>query len=63
MALAWVAGWAGVSGAIVGARSPEQVDGWIDGARVTLTDADLDEIAGAIAGTEAGSGPADPRLG
>ncbi|MGH7634681.1 MAG: hypothetical protein ACRENC_13185, partial [Gemmatimonadaceae bacterium] len=48
----------GVTGAIVGARSPEQVDGWIGAARLALTARDLDEIAAAIARTGAGSGPA-----
>jgi aryl-alcohol dehydrogenase-like predicted oxidoreductase len=61
VAVAWVTRWPGVSGAIVGARSPEQVDGWIDGAAVELTDEDLAEIAGAVEATGAGSGPADPR--
>ena len=63
VAIAWVTSWPGVTGAIVGARGPEQVDGWIDGARLQLTEDDLDEIARAIAATGAGSGPADPRLG
>jgi hypothetical protein len=36
-----------VTGAIVGARSPQQVDGWI-GATLNLTSADLEEIAAAI---------------
>jgi len=45
IAVAWVTAWPGVTAAIVGARSPEQVDGWIGAARVKLTPADLDEIA------------------
>jgi hypothetical protein len=49
-----------VTGAIVGARSAEQVDGWIGGATLELTDADLDEIAAAVERTSAGSGPARP---
>jgi len=61
VAVAWVTRWPGVSGAIVGARSPEQVDGWIDGATLELTDEDLAEIAGAVQATGAGEGPADPR--
>jgi aryl-alcohol dehydrogenase-like predicted oxidoreductase len=32
LAVAWVIAWPGVTGAIVGARSPEQVDGWIGAA-------------------------------
>jgi aryl-alcohol dehydrogenase-like predicted oxidoreductase len=61
VAISWVLRWPGVSGAIVGARSPEQVDGWIDGASLELTDEDLADIAGAVQATSAGSGPADPR--
>jgi aryl-alcohol dehydrogenase-like predicted oxidoreductase len=45
VAVAWVASWPGVTAAIVGARSPQQVDGWIDAARVRLTPEDLAEIA------------------
>jgi aryl-alcohol dehydrogenase-like predicted oxidoreductase len=60
IAVAWVLAWRGVTAAIVGARSAEQVDGWIGGAIVALTAADLDEIAAAIGRTGAGSGPARP---
>jgi aryl-alcohol dehydrogenase-like predicted oxidoreductase len=63
IAIAWVTSWAGVSGAIVGARSPQQVDGWIGAAAVTLNDEDFDEIAAAVSASGAGGGPADPRLG
>lgn len=38
IAVAWVLAQPGVTGAIVGARSPEQVDGWIDAATVELGD-------------------------
>ena len=31
-AIAWTLAWPGVTGAIVGAREPSQVDGWIDAA-------------------------------
>jgi aryl-alcohol dehydrogenase-like predicted oxidoreductase len=48
-AVSWVVAQPGVTGAIVGARSPEQVDGWIDAARVRLTPADLEQIADASA--------------
>lgn len=47
VAVAWVTAQPGVTAAIVGARSPEQVDGWIDAARVRLTPDDLREIADA----------------
>jgi hypothetical protein len=52
--------WSGVTGAIVGARSAAQVDGWIDAAKLTLTAEDLDEIALAIGETGAGAGPTRP---
>ena len=57
VAVAWTLAWPGVSGAIVGARSAEQVDGWIGAASLRLTDQDLTEIARAIERTGAGSGP------
>lgn len=60
VAVAWTLAWPGVTGAIVGARSPEQVEGWIAAADLELTDADLDEIAAAIGRTGAGAGPARP---
>jgi aryl-alcohol dehydrogenase-like predicted oxidoreductase len=62
VAIAWVLSWPGVTGAIVGARSPEQVDGWIDAASLELAPDDLDEIAYAINRTHAGSGPSEPNL-
>ena len=60
VAVAWTLAWPGVTGAIVGARSPAQVDGWIGAATLELTAADLDEIAAAIARTDAGTGPTRP---
>lgn len=60
VAVAWTLAWPGVSGAIVGARSPNQVDGWIDAATLRLTEADIDAIAMAIAESGAGSGPVRP---
>jgi aryl-alcohol dehydrogenase-like predicted oxidoreductase len=60
VALAWTLSWSGVSGAIVGARSPEQVDGWITAGNLTLEVEDLDEIAGLLDSTQAGTGPARP---
>lgn len=60
VAVAWTLAWRGVSGAIVGARSASQVDGWIDAAMLELTDADLRDIAGAIERTGAGRGPSLP---
>ena len=61
VAIAWTLAWPGVTGAIVGARSAEQVDGWIGAATLELTLDDLDEIALAIGRTAAGTGPALPR--
>ena len=60
VAIAWILNWPGVTAAIVGARSPEQVEGWIDAANLELTPADLTGIATAIKGTGAGNGPAMP---
>jgi aryl-alcohol dehydrogenase-like predicted oxidoreductase len=60
VAIAWTLAWPGVTGAIVGARSAEQVDGWIGAATLTLAAQDLDEIAKAIERTGAGSGPTRP---
>ena len=60
VAVAWVLSWPGVTGAIVGARRPEQVDGWIGAARLTLSGTDLDEIAAALTQTRAGAGPVRP---
>jgi hypothetical protein len=40
---------------------PEQVDGWIDAGSIELTREDLDDIAGLIRKTGAGSGPSLPR--
>ena len=60
LAVAWTLAWPGVTGAIVGARSPEQVDGWIGAGRVRLGSSDLDEIAGAVRASGAGRGPVRP---
>jgi aryl-alcohol dehydrogenase-like predicted oxidoreductase len=61
IAIAWTRAWPGVTGAIVGARSPQQVDGWIGAAGITLTQDDVDEIASAIRRTKAGAGLTRPR--
>lgn len=60
VAIAWTLGWPGVTAAIVGARSAEQVDGWIGAANLALDADDLDEIALAIETTRAGQGPTRP---
>jgi aryl-alcohol dehydrogenase-like predicted oxidoreductase len=61
IAIAWDLAWPGVSGAIVGARSPEQIDGWIDAATLELSPDDLETIASALARTKAGKGPVRPN--
>ncbi|ULJ72252.1 aldo/keto reductase [Rhizobium gallicum] len=62
VAVAWTLAWPGVTGAIVGARSPAQVDGWLDAASLALSRQDLAEIAAAIETTGAGSGPMQPGV-
>ena len=59
-AVAWTLAFEGVTGAIVGARSPEQVDGWLAAASTPLTPEDLDTVADAIAASGAGEGPVRP---
>lgn len=60
VAIAWTLSWPGLSGAIVGARTPAQVDGWIQAANLQLAQNDLAEIAAAIAKSQAGAGPSQP---
>jgi aryl-alcohol dehydrogenase-like predicted oxidoreductase len=45
VAVAWVLATDGVTGAIVGARRPSQVDGWLPAGDLQLTEADLAELA------------------
>jgi aryl-alcohol dehydrogenase-like predicted oxidoreductase len=59
-AAAWTLGFPGITGAIVGARTPEQVDGWIDAAGVSLAAEDYDTVAAAIEASGAGEGPVRP---
>ncbi|MDT4972569.1 MAG: hypothetical protein QOG22_2712, partial [Pseudonocardiales bacterium] len=59
-AVAWTLAFTGVTGAIVGARSPRQVDGWLAAASVELTSDDLDTVSEAIAANGAGEGPSRP---
>ncbi len=60
VAVAWTLSWEGVTGAIVGARSPEQVDGWVGAASLALSGEEHKEIASAIERTGAGAGPVKP---
>jgi len=57
VAVAWVNAQPGVTAAIVGARRPSQVDGWLPAGSLTLTDRDLEEIRAAVRETGAGPGP------
>jgi aryl-alcohol dehydrogenase-like predicted oxidoreductase len=57
VAIAWVLQHPAITGAIVGARSAAQVDGWVGAAEFRLTEAEMQEIASylnAIARTDAG---------
>jgi aryl-alcohol dehydrogenase-like predicted oxidoreductase len=60
VAVAWTLAFPGVTGAIVGARSPGQVDGWLPAASLELKEDDLTDIAAAIRATGAGTGPIAP---
>lgn len=54
VAVAWTLTRPGISGAIVGARTPAQVDGWLAAGSLALSSADLAEIASAVEGLRAG---------
>ena len=60
VAIAWTLAWPGVTGAIVGARQPAHVDGWLPAAALLLDPTDLDAIHTALASTRAGRGPTRP---
>ncbi|MEN3280530.1 MAG: hypothetical protein V7607_1670 [Solirubrobacteraceae bacterium] len=59
-AVAWVLAWPGITGAIVGARKPDQIAGWITATSLELSDEDLDDVASALVRTGAGEGPVRP---
>jgi aryl-alcohol dehydrogenase-like predicted oxidoreductase len=61
VSIAWTLAWPGVTAAIVGARNPAQVDGWLGAPAVELSAADLDEIARTIERSGAGAGPTRPE--
>jgi aryl-alcohol dehydrogenase-like predicted oxidoreductase len=61
VAIAWVLAWQGVTAAIVGARSPKQVDGWVGAASLQLSDEDLAEIAAAVKRITGDTTTVDPR--
>lgn len=60
VAVAWTLAWPGVTGAIVGARKPSQVDGWLDAASLSLTASEMAAIATVIGRAGAGAGPVEP---
>lgn len=60
IALAWCLAWPGLTGALVGARSPAQINGWIAAATLNLEDSAIDTLASAIEGSGAGEGPVSP---
>jgi hypothetical protein len=60
VAVAWTLAFAGVTGAIVGARSPRQVDGWLPAATLELKADDLADIA--APSVPPAPGPARHRL-
>ena len=60
VAVAWTLAWPGVTGAIVGARRPGQVDGWLDAASLSLSPAEMAAIGAVIERTGAGSGLTAP---
>ncbi|GAA0430647.1 aldo/keto reductase [Leifsonia naganoensis] len=60
IAVAWTLSFDGLTGAIVGARTPGQIADWIDAASLELSADELDTIARAIEASGAGTGPARP---
>jgi aryl-alcohol dehydrogenase-like predicted oxidoreductase len=62
LAVAWVLAQPGVTGAIVGARSPRHVEGWVEASDLALDGSVLEAIEEAIVETGAGSDepPAPP---
>jgi aryl-alcohol dehydrogenase-like predicted oxidoreductase len=59
-AIAWTLAWPGVTGAIVGGRSPAQVDAWLGAASLELDKEDMAEIAAFIETRGVGTGPSSP---
>ena len=62
VAVAWTLACPGVTGAIVGARRPEQVDGWVEAATLHFSAEDLGEIVRALGRIRAGSGLVEPAV-
>jgi aryl-alcohol dehydrogenase-like predicted oxidoreductase len=60
VAVTWTLTSRGVAGAIVGAGSADQIEGWVDAVTLVLGRANLGEIVTAIGRTGAGHGPQLP---
>ncbi|MGH7876998.1 MAG: aldo/keto reductase [Candidatus Dormibacteraceae bacterium] len=60
LAVAWTLAWPGVTAAIVGARSPDQVDGWVEAPELVLDEAVMEQIARAVSESGSGEGPLLP---
>ncbi|HEU5152291.1 MAG TPA: hypothetical protein VFU19_17505, partial [Iamia sp.] len=58
--IAWALAWPGVTGAIVGARTREQVDGWIGAADLVIDPGLRAEVERALEEVGAGTGPIRP---
>lgn len=56
LAIAWTLSVLGVTGAIVGARRPEQVDGWIDASSLTLDDTTQERLEQCVRESRVGEG-------
>jgi aryl-alcohol dehydrogenase-like predicted oxidoreductase len=63
VAIAWTLSWPGVGGAIVGARTPAQLEGWRGAAELELDDRTLDALSWALTQSGAGTGPTRPPAG
>ena len=57
VAVAWTLAFPDLTGSIVGARTPEQVDDWVAALTIELTEAEMDELAAVIVEFGVGSGP------
>lgn len=60
VAIAWTLAFPAVTGAIVGARRPEQVDGWLEAGSLRLDGQALGELEAALHRSGAGTGPSRP---
>jgi aryl-alcohol dehydrogenase-like predicted oxidoreductase len=61
LAAAWVIAWPGVTGAILGARTPRQLRQWTRAASVHLDQESLAEIADLLLAFDVGNGPVSPE--